>query len=137
MATKEGDQPRPATGMAAGGAPAEHPPLLCGCRRSWVPRDLPEQAAGRRWREARHEEDIGCRSAPGDTDADPKSSEVGTAPVVLALWLGAGLQSWSVRSEGRPLTWRPAFHTPAMWAGLARMVMSASGSPSTMMRSAS
>jgi hypothetical protein len=44
---------------------------------------------------------------------------------------------WSTGSEGGPLTWRPAFHTPTMWAGSARMVMSASGSPSTTMRSAS
>ena len=51
-----------------------------------------------------------------------------------------GLSSWPVPttgSEGEPLTRRPAFHTPTMWAGSARMVMSASGSPSRMMRSAS
>ena len=36
-----------------------------------VPQDLPEQAVARHWCEARHEEDIGYRSAPGGIDADP------------------------------------------------------------------
>jgi hypothetical protein len=67
-----------------------------------VPRDLPEQAVARRWCEARHEEDIGYRSAPGGIDADPTSSEEGTAPSMLSLRLGAGLQSWPVTSEMGP-----------------------------------
>ena len=67
-----------------------------------VPRDLPEQAVARRWCEARHEEDIGYRSAPGGIDADPTPSEEGTAPSVLSLRLGPGLQSWPVTSEMGP-----------------------------------
>jgi hypothetical protein len=66
-----GDQPWPATGLAAGGAPGEPHHSSAGADDHGVPQDLPEQAVARRWCEARHEQDIGYRSAPGGIDADP------------------------------------------------------------------